>query len=76
MKKNPVKIILDVSGGIVQEAYSTDPSVEVILVDWDNIGEGGDGATLVNVLPTKKMLDTTRKEVVGAFGKDWEKKLQ
>jgi hypothetical protein len=71
--KKPVKIVLDVSGGVVQEVYSTDPSVEVILVDWDNIKQGGDGATLMNVLPSKKMYDTTRKEVVGAFGKNWEK---
>jgi hypothetical protein len=69
MKKT---IVLDVSGGIVQEVYSTDPDVRVILVDWDNIGEGGDGATLLNVLPTRKMIDTTRKEVVGAFGKNWK----
>jgi hypothetical protein len=72
--KKPTKIVLDVSGGCVQEVYSNNPNVEVILVDWDNIGQGGDGATLLNVLSPRKMTATTRKEVEGAFGKNWEKK--
>jgi hypothetical protein len=30
------KIVIEVSGGVVQEVYSDDPSVNVVLIDWDN----------------------------------------
>lgn len=30
------KIVIEVSGGVVQEVYSSDPSVNVVLIDWDN----------------------------------------
>lgn len=30
-----VRIVLNLYGGIVQDAFATDPDVELIVVDWD-----------------------------------------
>jgi len=35
------KILIDVQGGLVQAVFSNEP-VEVCLIDWDNIKEGGE----------------------------------
>lgn len=35
-----MKIIIDVRGGVIQEVI-TDEECEVMVVDWDNIKEGG-----------------------------------
>ncbi len=31
------KIIIEVSGGLVQAVYSNNPTITVKLLDWDNI---------------------------------------
>jgi hypothetical protein len=28
-------VIVEISGGVLQEAYSSDPAVQLVLVDWD-----------------------------------------
>ena len=33
-------IIIEVKGGVVQEVRSTNPTIGVTLVDWDNIEQG------------------------------------
>jgi hypothetical protein len=38
------KIVVEINGGCVQEVYSDDPAVTVVVVDWDTDGsEPGDG---------------------------------
>lgn len=38
------KIVIEVNGGVVQEVYSNDPNVTVVIVDWDTEGaEPGNG---------------------------------
>lgn len=34
------EIVISVRGGLVCSVYSTDPRVQVVLVDWDNINQG------------------------------------
>lgn len=58
----PTRIVIEVCGGTYCEVYTADPSVEVVLVDWDTsgfepgdhfvhaVGEG-DGERLVLVVP-------------------------
>lgn len=42
------KIVIEVNGGVVQEVYSNDPAVTVIVVDWDTDGaEPGNGNYIV-----------------------------
>lgn len=36
-----VKLVVEVSGGVVQAVYSTHHDVEVRVVDHDNIKDGG-----------------------------------
>jgi hypothetical protein len=36
------KILIDVQGGLVQAVFSNNPDVEIALIDWDNIKQGGD----------------------------------
>jgi hypothetical protein len=31
------KILIEVSGGIIQNIYGTDNNIEVTYIDWDNI---------------------------------------
>jgi hypothetical protein len=32
------RVIVEVRGGVVQEIYADDPSIEVVLLDWDTEG--------------------------------------
>ncbi len=43
------RVIVEVQGGLVQEVYCDDPSVEVVLVDWDTEGCEPDADDLVTV---------------------------
>jgi hypothetical protein len=36
-----MKIVVEVSGGVVQEVYSDSPDSEYVLVDWDDIKDVG-----------------------------------
>jgi hypothetical protein len=36
------QLIIEVSGGVVTEVYSSDPDTEVILIDWDTDGSSED----------------------------------
>jgi hypothetical protein len=42
-----VKIVVEVNGGVVQEIYSDDPVVTVVVVDWDTEGSVPDRNTHV-----------------------------
>lgn len=37
LDKKPIKIIVDIQGWMVQAVFSTDPNIEVTVIDWDNI---------------------------------------
>jgi hypothetical protein len=37
--RKQIKVLIDVQGGLVQEVFCTDPTIEVTLLDWDNIKE-------------------------------------
>lgn len=41
------KIVIEVNGGVVQEVYSDDPAVTVIIVDWDTEGSESDDSNHV-----------------------------
>lgn len=41
------KIVVEVNGGVVQEIYSDDPAVTVVVVDWDTEGNVADHNTHV-----------------------------
>lgn len=36
------KILINVSGGVIQEIFTNDPDVEILIYDWDNIEQGDD----------------------------------
>ena len=36
-----MKIVIEVSGGVVQEVYSDSHNIEYILIDWDDIKDIG-----------------------------------
>jgi hypothetical protein len=38
-----MKLVINVSGGVVQDVYTDDPAIDVILVDWDTEGCEPDG---------------------------------
>jgi hypothetical protein len=63
-------IIVEVSGGVVQEIYSDDPLVDVILIDWDNIEGCGETELLskfntrsYNKEEMKKLVEEANKEI-------------
>lgn len=58
------QIVLTVQGGLVSDAYSNDPSVQIVVVDFDTDGaeEGstypvGDDEAYVTVLSTDALSD-------------------
>ena len=44
-----MRIVIEVSGGMVQEVYCDDPNVAVVLVDWDTESCSGDDQGIVTV---------------------------
>lgn len=38
------KIIIEVNGGLVQAIHSTDPEIQILLIDYDNLTDGDQAA--------------------------------
>jgi hypothetical protein len=38
MTRSKARIVLNVSGGVVQDVFCSDPEAEVIVVDWETEG--------------------------------------
>jgi hypothetical protein len=36
----PVQIVVEIKGGVLQSVHSSDPTVKVDLLDWDNVKDG------------------------------------
>lgn len=51
------RIVIEISGGNLQAVY-TDAAVEVVLVDWDNIKQGGTGVRVAHE-PLRRVPDDT-----------------
>ena len=73
-------IVLDVSGGVLQDVFSSDPAISVILVDWDTEGcapsddgiveiPDGQGSTLANVVeyPVSPLEELAGTEIEAAL---------
>jgi len=37
----PIRIVIQVQGGVVQSVHSSEPGVKVNLLDWDNLNDPG-----------------------------------
>lgn len=46
---NPPQLVINVSGGLVQEVFAADPNLDVLLVDWDVEGADVDHPDVVSV---------------------------
>jgi len=60
-------VVLSMNGGLIQDAFSTDPTIQLIIVDWDTAdsdteldelvevtdARGGSNRAFVGVQPTK-----------------------
>lgn len=67
--ENKKKILIDISGGIIQEIFSTDPNIEVIVYDWDNIEDcGGDV-----VIDSPKVISEKKFSKICS---EWDKKIK
>ena len=66
MAQEPVRVVVEVRGGNVEAVYAGD-FVEVVLVDWDNIGEG-DSACLLDPTPESEMEEATAAQVATVQG--------
>jgi hypothetical protein len=45
-----IQIVLNVSGGVVQDVFASQNDVEVLLVDWDTDSSSRDDPALVTVV--------------------------
>lgn len=65
-------VIIEVSGGVVQEIYSDSEEIAVMLVDWDNIEAQASGTKCVH-LPCCRLAEmpTSTRNVVDS--KPWIK---
>ena len=68
MSQEPVRVVIEVFGGVVQAIYAP-RFVEVVLVDWDNIN-AGDEAGVVGTYLESEMSDETRTHVEKAGAAD------
>lgn len=74
---SPTRIVINVAGGLVQEVGSSDPSVEVIVVDWDcneedcgvrvSTSTGGHKSAWITELVPCRLSDFTGTEVEAAI---------
>ena len=76
------RIVLNVSGGVVQDVFCSDPQADVVLVDWDTDGCDPDTPGLVEVAGSgiayvtgwdAESLDTMEATDVGAALKAWKR---
>lgn len=49
------RIVIEVSRGMVVDAYHTEEEVEVVVIDWDAVGM--DESEIPTVIPTVKISD-------------------
>ena len=64
MRQEPVRVVIEVSGGVVQAVYAGN-FVEVVLVDYDSIEEGDEAGT-ISVFPESEMDSETAAHVEAA----------
>lgn len=57
----PVSIVLNVYGGNIQGVFTSQPGIEITLVDWDVAGEDADHP---NVVAVRDALGRTRHAYV------------
>lgn len=43
------RVVLNVSGGVVQDVFSSDAAIDIIIVDWDSEGADLDASGLVEL---------------------------
>jgi hypothetical protein len=43
------RVVLNVFGGVVQDVFSSDAAIEVVIVDWDTEGADLDASGLVEI---------------------------
>jgi hypothetical protein len=75
------KVVLNISGGVLQDVFSSDPAISVVLVDWDaegsdpsekgivEIPDGRGGTQLANVAeyPVSPLMDLMGTETEAAL---------
>jgi hypothetical protein len=59
------QIVLNVSGGLVQDVFCSDPAAEVIVVDWDFAdGEHQANVSRAEVLPLEELAGTDAEAAI------------
>ncbi len=67
-------VILSVVGGVVQDAFTTDPNLKLTVVDWDVEGTGGTAEAAVSELavsPLSALAGTDVGRALAAAGYDF-----
>jgi len=57
------KILIEVSGSVVQGVYCNNPDAEVTLIDWDNIGQQTELVD-VNNYPVEDLTPDVMKKIL------------
>jgi hypothetical protein len=60
-----LRLVIEISGGVLQEVYNNVNDLEITVVDWDNINDGGD-AYKIHALGLKRMPEETAHEADNA----------
>ena len=60
-------IVIEVSGGVVVGVYTDLPDARVVLVDWDNIGDG-DRPGIYGQHHLREVPEETRAKCASALG--------
>lgn len=47
---NSLSVVINVSGGLVQDVFASNPNIEVTLVDWDVEGADADHPDVISII--------------------------
>ena len=61
------RVVVSVSGGLVQAVYGDDSAVEVLTVDHDNIEQGDDGVCDEHLIPLDLLKDNETAEAIQKY---------
>lgn len=64
----PSIVVVEARGGVIQEVYSDNPDLQVVIIDWDEAAEpGGIPGNLWEPSAMEVMDETTEAEVEAAL---------
>lgn len=54
-------VVVEISGGVMVGAFSNNPDIKLVFVDWDENRESGEGCWTQGANPIQELTEETKK---------------